>query len=368
MKRISIENVEAGMKVARDIYDNKGTLLLKAGVVLNRYFIERLEAISVTAVYVETPGLYTPDYYPEDIVSEQMRGEITSNIERVFQKCQTADNLDIGEISYMTKKLLESILSNGDVVMQTADIKVYDDYTFAHSVNVCVLSVMLGLMCGYTKPQLLELAMGAMLHDIGKIKIPLKILNKPDQLNDEEFDEIREHPKRGFNILREKSNISLKSMHIALQHHEKFDGSGYPRHLKGTDIHEYARIVAIADVFDALTANRAYRQACPIHKAYEIMMQEGDSHYDMNMLEAFFNCVAIYPIGTVLELSSGYYAVVIEVKKNFTTQPVIRIIADANKIQVYNSLPIDMRYDKSQQIVRVLSEAEFLDICALNRE
>lgn len=367
MKKISIKNVEVGMKIGRNIYDNKGLLLLKAGMVLNRYFIKRLEAMSIAAVYIETPELYTPEEYPENIISEQLHSEITLKIKHVFQKCQTADNLDIGEISDLTKKLLDSILANNDILLQTTDIKLYDDYTFAHSVNVATLSVMLGILYGYNRKQLYELAMGALLHDIGKLKTPLAILNKPDRLTAEEFEQIKEHPLAGFNLLREKSNISLLSMHIALEHHEKFDGSGYPRHLKGVQIHEYARIVAIADVFDALTANRAYHAARPVHHAYRIMLAEGASHYDMRMLETFFAGVAIYPVGTVLELESGYYAVVIKVRKNHTAQPVIRIIADVNKIHVYDSVPIDLYKDKTQKIKRVLTEAEFLELCAVNR-
>lgn len=147
--------------------------------------------------------------------------------------------------------------------------------------------------------------MGSLLHDIGKMMIPPEILHKPGRLTDEEFDIIKNHAKYGFDILRKQGDVPLLSAHCALQHHEKWNGGGYPRGLAGEEIHPYARALAVGDVFDALTTHRVYRRAMLPHEAMEIIYADTNSHFEQSVVETFRRTVAIYPVGVTVKLNSG---------------------------------------------------------------
>ncbi len=174
-----------------------------------------------------------------------------------------------------------------------------------YSVNTTVLSLIIGIGRNYSTDQLLELGMVVLMHDIGKLKVPEKILNKTDPLTKEEFEEIKKHAMYGYEMLRLNQDISLLSAHVALQHQEKYDGSGYPRGLKGKEIHEYARIATISDVYEALTSVRVYRGAMEPYKAYEFITVNSGSHFDPEFVKAFCKNVAVYPNGTGVVLSYG---------------------------------------------------------------
>jgi HD-GYP domain-containing protein (c-di-GMP phosphodiesterase class II) len=170
---------------------------------------------------------------------------------------------------------------------------------------------MTGISLEYDELKLRDLGVGALLHDIGKIEIDPEILNKSGRLLPEEAVEIKGHPIKGFEILRKNPDISLISAHCAYQHHERFDGSGYPRRLNGEQIHEFAHIVAIADVYDALTSDVSYRRAVPVYEAIAIILKASGTLFDENLVNYFIENIAIYPIGTVVRLNTNQIGVVV---------------------------------------------------------
>lgn len=372
MQKISIGNLKTGMKIARSIYDGDGQLLLSKGMLLTAIYIKRLAELQIPSVYIERniPHFninYSNDkMIDEDINNERIRISAIQNLSSAFDKCQLTGSLDTAVIVDTTQEIVNNILSNPLYLVQATDIRKYDDYTFAHSVNVCTLSTVLGIMCQYTRHQLDELALGALLHDIGKIKISLDILNKPSELDNNEFEIMKTHSEVGFELLRKTTQFSVVPMHVAYQHHEKYDGSGYPRGLVGDNIHEYARIVAIADVFDALTSDRVYKEACLPHIAYEIMMEEGEKHFDKNLLNLFFDNVAIYPLGTAVQLTTGEYAVVTDIQKGFTLKPQLQLIANSNKTLISPTVILDLQKIDTTSIQRVLSEDELLELFSVD--
>jgi HD-GYP domain-containing protein (c-di-GMP phosphodiesterase class II) len=222
-----------------------------------------------------------------------------------------------------------------------------DDYTFAHSVNVCVLSIISGIGLGYSISRLKELGVGAILHDIGKLKVPQELLKKPSQLTVEEFEEIKKHTIYGYEILKNNKKVSMVSAFIAFGHHERYDGSGYPLQLKGESIHHCARIVAVADVYDALTSDRVYRKKIKPHEAIEYILSLSAHHFDEEIVQSFIRFVAIYPVGTGVILNTKERGVVISENKDMPTKPVIRVVYSEKGKKVSKYYEIDLSSSKN---------------------
>lgn len=364
MQRISIKHLKSGMIVARNIYDADGHKLLSKDVVLNEQYIARLHNLAIPAVYVKFSNDDDIDY-PDDIVSEQTRVRAIKNLNIAFHKCQLTNTVDLKIMKQITRNILDSLLVNRTNIVQMNDIRCYDDYTFAHSVNVCILSTMLAISCQYSTRKLREISLGALLHDVGKIKIPHKILNKPASLSDEEFAVIKKHSEYGFDILRQSHDMSIVPMHIAFQHHEKFNGTGYPRGLKGTEIHEYARIVAIADVYDALTSDRPYKNACAPYEAYKIMVQSSNLQFDNVLLEKFFSYIAVFPVGSIVQLNTGEYALVVGVEQGFTFSPTVKLLTTANRELIEKRITLNLKLENMPYIDHMLCETDSIEFNTL---
>lgn len=348
--------------MARNIYSADGSMLLSKGVALNERYISRLKNLFIPGIYISIGDMAFDVDLPEDILSEETRVAATKNVYRTFQKCQLTDDLDIGSVQETTRRIVEELLTNRTHVVQMTGIRRYDQYTFCHSISVCALAAMIGVLRGYTPKRLSEISIGALLHDIGKVKIPTDILNKRGKLDENEMCLMKTHSEQGFQLLRRNRQLSVVPMHVAYQHHERYDGTGYPRGLKGDHIHEYARIVAIADVYDALTSDRAYKKACTPFEAYQIMIEGINRHFDPELLELFFDHVAVYPVGTTLQLSDFNYAIVTEVQSGATFAPKVKILATASRMKVNEDLYIDLSQETSLSIRRVLDEAEIFDL------
>lgn len=270
---------------------------------------------------------------PPDILQEKTRINALHQVYSAYNSIEQNSKLNINSLCSTSEQIINELMSNrGKLLVQMTDLRLYDDYTFAHSVNVAALSTMIGIMEHLSKQDLMNLTLGALLHDIGKMDIPSKILNKPVSLNDEEFTIIRSHPNNGKTRLLKINDSSIDVSvlaAIAAQHHEHFDGNGYPQKLHGGQINHLSRIVAIADVYDALTSQRAYKKAYHPSIAYKIMTKCSGKQFDKRLLRLFFDHVALYPVGTVVETASGY-GIVSKVKEGRTRYPELILFADSN--------------------------------------
>jgi putative nucleotidyltransferase with HDIG domain len=211
--------------------------------------------------------------------------------------------------------MIDEIFYNQQTIYNIIDIRTHDDYTFAHSVNVGILAILTGSALNYNRGKLEILGIGAVLHDIGKIFIPSAILNKPGKLEPNEYEIIKEHTSSGYQLLKEE-NISYVASHIAYEHHEREDGSGYPRGLTAWKIHNYAKIVAVADTFDAMTTNRVYKKALPTHLALKELEDLSGIKYSKPIVDCFKKMIASYPLGSILKLVNGEIVTVIKATKN----------------------------------------------------
>lgn len=361
MQKISITNLQPGMIVARHIYNSDGLLLLNAGSELTECFIRRLDKIGVNSIYIKTSYLDDTTEIPE-IVCDETRQKAVKLVHKSFETLKVSARINIGEFVLAADCIVDEITQNRQAMVHLTDIRTHDNYTFGHSVNVCVLSTITGLQLGYTKPKLKTLALGSLLHDAGKAFVPLEILNKPGRLTDEEMTVMRKHTEIGFDIIRKQfDEIPLLAAHVAFQHHEKQNGKGYPRGLNGDSIHEYAKIAAIADVYDAVTADRPYRGRMPAHEAYELVVSLANSHFDPEILTTFLNNIAIYPIGSFIALNTGEIAIVTDVIPKLPTRPIVKVIMDESGTPLTEPYELNLTNHLTKFVCTVLSEKEIVE-------
>ncbi|MFW6382377.1 MAG: HD-GYP domain-containing protein [Bacillota bacterium] len=330
MRLVKIENLENDMELARSIY-NKNHCLLTAGQKNLNQYKDKFKELGINYLYIEDQFSY--DIELNDVVSRNVREKgirLTNNLYSNLLEDRDINNKDIQNLKSYVSNLIDEILANNKIMMNMVDIKNKDNYTFAHSINVTVLSVLLGNKIGLNRLQLEKLALGSICHDLGKSGIPEEILKKPGKLTEKEYNIIQEHPRIGFERLRELSEITPTSLAIVLGHHEKIDGSGYPRGIKADDIHLFPRITAIVDVYDALSSDRIYRERWPIDKTLSLIYNERGIHFDRELVNKFISIMPFYPNGCKVELNDGRKAVVISQNKDQPSQPNIRIL-DAGK-------------------------------------
>lgn len=356
MKRIFVKDLQPGMVVARAIFTSDGRILLHSGMILTDSYISRLDQLGISSVYIRDEIF--GDFDIPDVVSEETRIETTKVMRDSFTRLEKRHSLNIRMVKQQVDGIIDELLMNRNIMLNLSDIRTFDDYTFAHSVNVCILSIMTGITMGYNHLQLSELGLGALLHDIGKIRVSIDILNKPGDLTSEEFLEVKRHAEYGFEILRDYKEVSLLSSHIAFQHHERWDGQGYPRSLAGETIHEYARIVAVADIYDALLADRPYRPSYSLNQTLTILKRMSGIYLDPACVSALIANIAVYPIGSVVELSTGDFGVVVDVNREYPSRPVVRIVFNSRKKRLATVHEVDLSKLSTVLIVRSLNEAE----------
>ncbi|MEC2071148.1 HD-GYP domain-containing protein [Alkalihalophilus marmarensis] len=331
MRLVSVKHVESGATLGRDIYNDSGQILLFRGVALTDRLKARLVDMGIYYIYIEDE--MTEDVVIESVIREDTRHKAVQTIKEEFKaisvetKLNKTINLDHLSKSFTSviDSLLKDIKENQDALAMLQEAYVHDNYIFTHSLNVTVYTLGLAMKLGYSSKKLNEIGVGALLHDVGKVSVPLEVLNKPGRLNDDEYEIIKTHAMAGYDMLRGVPNIPLLAAHCALQHHERVDGSGYPRGLKGEHIHQYAKIIGIADVFDAVTSHRVYRKPMLPHEGLELLYSGAGQIFDKKLVETFRETISIYPIGLTVKLSDGRMAIVVKQNKQMSTRPVVRV-------------------------------------------
>lgn len=356
MRLVPIECVREGSFLAKTIYDNEGRVLLREGVKLNDVFLRRIKHIKIFSIYINDE--YS-DNIIEDVIKPELRQKAIKTIKDTFVSFEkynlysakgTSSNksnfiqekqkyfLSIGDLA---TDILDEIFTQKNALINVVDIKNLDSYTYQHSVNVAVISLILGMQLQLSKFELYSLCLGALLHDIGKVFISNEIIQKYDKLTEKEFDIVKEHSIKGYEYLKGSPDISAPARIIALQHHERINGLGYPEGRKGEDINKLARIVAIADVYDALTSDRPHRRALSPNESLEYIMASGGTLFDYNMVLAFSKVVVPYSEGTLVRLTNGSIAIVEENHPNYPLRPklkIVKTIDDSKKKNIHVDL------------------------------
>ncbi|NOJ73453.1 HD-GYP domain-containing protein [Paenibacillus alvei] len=352
MRWVPIQACRAGMRLAKEIYNEEGLVLLKEQVELSAAYIQRLEAMGVSYVYVEdarTEGIYAPNVLSGDtrkLANATIRKQFKRLIEEAMTRKRSASHTTLKrEFFEVLDAIIGDLYGNHKAMVMLNDMQTTDHYLFRHSLNVCVYTTLLGLHNGYPRNELRTLSMGALLHDIGKTQINLNILNKPGSLSNDEFVQMKKHTEIGYYMLKNEPNIPLLAAHCAYQHHERLNGSGYPRGIKSPDIHEYAKWIGITDSYDAMTTHRVYRKAMLPHEALEILYTGSGTQYEQRMLELFRDRMAVYPIGMSIHLNTGESGVIARIHAEYPQRPVVRILYDpeGNPLKVPHEIDLSKK-------------------------
>lgn len=341
MRLASTKLLKPGTIVGQTVFSESGKVLIQKELSLTKQIINRLVKLGITYIYIEDE--LTDGIKVESIISEQARLNATNTIKDTFNDIKQKGLVDRSyilekkgaQMASVVEQLLDEIMNRKDALSLLADVFVTDDYIFQHSLNVTIYSLAIGTELKLSKKKLVEIGVGSMLHDIGKTFIDAEILKKPARLTPNEFETIKCHTQYGYDFLRKQTTIPLVVAHCAFQHHERLDGSGYPRGIESAEIHPYAKIIAVADVFDAVTSNRSYRDAMLPHEGLEILYAGAVNLFDRNIVEAFKRSVAVYPNGLSVELNDHRIGIIARQHQHLCDRPIVRIIKDEQQEAVF---------------------------------
>lgn len=336
MKLALTSTVDVNTVIAKTIYSATGQPLIKKGVHLTDRMKKRLLSHGITYIYIEDK--FTEDIEVEDPVLTEIRADASMSLKEAFLEFKMKDltkknyvfNKNEKKLTEMIDKIIEYISNQETSLSLLSDMSIADDTLIQHSINVALYSIAMGTKLNFTNAELVQLGLGAVFHDFGKVFIEERILKKEGKLTATEYERMKEHTTLGFNYLRKETNFPTVIAHSAYQHHERNDGSGYPRKLVGKEIHFYAKIIGLVDVFDALTSNRVYRKALLPHEGLEILYTQANSKFDLHLIETFKKSIVIYPTGIMVELSNGKKGIVVKQNANSCDRPIVRIVNQVN--------------------------------------
>ena len=384
-----IDTIVPGMAVGMTVYGDNYEILLKKGVKLTQPYIDLLKKRGFLNIYIEEKD--TEDIVIEDPISDKIRMMATKDILKVYEttrnsltniEAETGEGIIRCINSKIKKNFLESPafhqlikhihffleeITSQDLLSGLNSIKSIANYTYEHSVDSAVISLLIAKKLCLDNTKMKQLAIGEFLHDIGKIFVREDILNKQDKLTPEEYDLIKQHPVFGYELLRDNDSIGIISAHVPYQHHERQDGEGYPRGLKGSNkinnskityeergkLIMVAEIATIADVYDACISDRPFRPGIPPDLVYDLIEKGAGTHFNRELTALFLSITPKYPIGSEIRIRTGLYkgftGYVMSVNENNILRPKIKIMYDRNK-KAIKPMEIDLRCDNRMEI------------------
>ncbi len=324
MRLLPIHLIQPGAILASNVYA-KGRTLFRRGHKLSQRDLRQLGDAGLVSLHIlnhEEDGSRA-----HGIISEETRTKAIETVYKVFNDFENLNMRHYEAIRTTADTIVDEVAACGDVKILTHELRTHDDYTYRHCVNVTVITVAMASLMQFESADLKLLATGALMHDIGKMKIPDSILKKDTLLNDQERDYVNQHPIFGFDLLNERTQSSPKVWAIARQHHEMLDGSGYPEGLKREQIHPWVYIVSVADYWDAMRSDRPYRAGMPADVVLSIINSESsEGKFDPEVLEVLNRITIPYPIGTNVRLTNGMSAVVMKQNYDMFDSPVIQVV------------------------------------------
>lgn len=337
MRYTPIQYVTDGSYLARPLINENGNILLNQGVKLSTSLLNKIRSLGFHAIYIQDA---LSEYEVEDVIKPELKQKVLKTFKSFLNSVPQTKGYLVSrktieenekQLQETIKDIIEDLFSQRDVVISMRDIKKADDYTYGHSVNVMLHATVLGIGANLNREQLYDLAIGSLLHDIGKLFIPEDILKKPDKLSHEEYAVIQEHTTKGYEFLKNYSNFPATSRIVSLQHQERVNGSGYPKGLTDKDLHPYSKITAIADVYDALTSDRYYRRALPPNEALEYILGGAGRNFNTELTKIFVSRINPYPTGTLVKLSNQMEGIIDQVNPLGFQRPSIKILVEGEK-------------------------------------
>lgn len=304
--------------------DEQGRVLITAGTVLRSEIIRLLAKYEITSVWVEDNRQKNHEIkHIPDLVSAETRVQMITSVQKAFANSAGVGSHLPGLQAYVEQAVAD-LSARQDVLLYLNDTLVKSNYLFMHCVNVSLFAIAIGIALDLPKEDVCLLGMGGLLHDFGKTRISTTILDKQGPLTLAEFKRVKEHAAIGYNILKLNKQVDQRILLMALQHHERCDGRGYPWGITKAEIHPYARVVAAADVYDALTTDRAYRRRLPAWEAFRIINEGSGSQFDSEVVQAFRKVAVSYAIGCPVKLNNGLRGSVAKLNSADLSRPIVK--------------------------------------------
>lgn len=369
MRRLGVNYLEEGMEIARPIYRTDGRVALGQGVTLTKAYIKKLPEQGITSVYIKDERLKDLNIF--GIISDNIRVKSLQDCKKINDGIVDLKNrIEDGRInkkilsdsfekihdnlSKTAKGMVDDFLRVKNPMLTLIDTRINEDYIYAHMVNVAAMGVLLGKALGYNYTKLVDLAKGCLILDVGIIMgVSKKIREKVGKLSPAEMDEVKKHPEVAYSFLRQMKELTIMSTHITYQHHERYNGKGYPRGIKEKEVVEYAYVAGLVDMYDAVTNNKSYRRRVLPDKAREVLMIARDTFFPAYIVDKFLEKIPAYPDGTSLILSTGDEAVVVKQNTENLSRPWVRIIKEGKK-HLKDAYDINLEFENSITIKQVL--------------
>jgi HD-GYP domain-containing protein (c-di-GMP phosphodiesterase class II) len=288
MKRVAVDNLSTEMVLARSIYLPDGRILVRKNVGITASIIAKLKELRFPAAYVDS----APSEEKNEPVSDLTRSDVIQSLAKLDSAFRNGKGINFLACKEPLQQMIYEIIENRNILINLNEIRSLNDSIYSHMVQVCIIAVRVAIQMGYEQLKLLELGLGVLFHDIGMTRIAADIINRIGGLTSDEIAQIRTHPKTGYDLIIQSRDLPGTAGEIAFQHHERYNGNGYPRKLTGFHIHEYARIVAVADVFDAMTSEKPYRAAKSIPDTLDYLKSQKGAEFDPAVVDALVAAVA----------------------------------------------------------------------------
>ena len=329
VEEMEVSQLEAGMRLASDVYWQGNIPYLLKDTVLSEYLIERLILIGKdnVLVYGEDSATIKSNLQQYDRETQAFADTYDKSLDcinQAFAQVRSGHPPDVKKIKASAREVVSRIMDNNNILGRLRLVKTKDEYTYKHSVNVAMLAAIIGKWLSLSDKDVYNLGCAGMLHDIGKTQIPDEILNKPGKLSDNEYIQMKHHTTSGYGILKTIPDLDEGIMLAALCHHERYDGSGYPLRIKGPATHLYPRIIAVADIYDAMTSDRVYRSKVSPFKVAEQIAESSFGELDPNVSHTFLKNIYAFYIGNVVRLNNDVVGEIIYVNPQYPTRPVVR--------------------------------------------
>jgi putative nucleotidyltransferase with HDIG domain len=290
--------------------------------------------------------------------ARRVHDEALNYAHKFVEDVRRGDSIEVEDALPIVGQVIDSLTANEPAALTLAFLKRYDEYTYTHCINVNLYSLLLGKALGLQREELEMLGVAALFHDVGKGRIPNRVLNKPGKLTDDEYEVMKSHSLKGLEVLKRVEGLDRSVLRGVVEHHERYDGRGYPRGAKGADIHPFARIIAISDVYDALTSVRVYKKAMTPAKTLSQMYKWTGTDFDPAYLNRFIRVMGIYPPGTMVQLDDLRFAIVLETNEVKPRHPKVKVLFNS-KMQPIVPECIDLAtYDNEGRKVQVMRQPD----------
>lgn len=371
LKPVKIEDLQLGMYVVGVLRQTGDTILANEGLVRTPQALEHLRRKGVLEVMVDparsvdmtpaqpasaaepTPATTLTDdplsrlapkvsFEAEIGHASKLYGEARDLQSKAFRNLQAGRPIEVGPMQQLTSGIMQSVFRNKDALLCVSRMRDKDAYLLEHSINVSILMTIFARYLGFNEAEIHELATGAMMHDIGKIKMPDAVLSKPGRLSDDEFTEMKRHVEYGIEVLKSTPGVTPMMLRVVAEHHERFNGSGYPYGLAGENISREGRMAGIVDCYDAITATRVYKDSSQSVVAFKILRQDSGTHFDGELVTDFIRAIGVHPVGTMVKLKSQRLGVIIKSNLAQPLRPVVKVFYNAKLRQHVPVVDVDL--------------------------